>query len=366
LGNIFNNHNLKLETLKRILLTLIATLVVLASSFAQGPIKPYNNKGYKLKDFINFSLNGTPLGDSYQAYMLSKVNDFLEETGLVDKYGRQYGQQGIYWIFNSKRAWPEYRHYNSGYNNTQQSADGRSVDPFVDDKGDFDGSVMVLHLDGYQLDLGKLVCINGVDRPYTYVQPLQPIVKTKYIRIHDTVTVEKQQRNYDVEEEKQQQQNTDESVVTDFKVTRKINWKTVGWIGGPIVVGGLVYVLWPGSDEPSGKPVNVPTSGDDGGPVNVPTHHLMGDHLPSSPVASSGTSDYAKAATVLSAGKTVANSNSFQWAMRNLKDLQNIAASRRYCSALQSQFTITAKVSVAGIYSFAQKTFGQKKLSLRL
>lgn len=132
---------------------------VSGQSIKYPPVRPYNLEGYVVEDFQKFALEPTEYSRNFQKRLLSYVNRFLRQTGLDEKYGEQEGDEGIKWIFSPSRTWEENRKYN-GFSNTHKN--GNQVSPYWD-KRSFEGSIMVLHVDGYELDLAKTICMNLVD-----------------------------------------------------------------------------------------------------------------------------------------------------------------------------------------------------------
>ncbi|HLP86884.1 MAG TPA: hypothetical protein VK153_03375 [Candidatus Paceibacterota bacterium] len=154
--------------MKKVVLFLILSIVC---SISKGqlfpPVQQYNESGYTVKQFENFALGTTDLSCSYRAELLYQVNQFLQKTGLYTKYnnGQPLDDAWVSWIFCPCRTWAEHRVYSNGFWNTHQSSDGKKTIPYWD-KNKFEGMIMVLHLDGYELDLAKTICMNLVKVPY--------------------------------------------------------------------------------------------------------------------------------------------------------------------------------------------------------
>ena len=147
------------------------------------PVQPYNESGYNIYQFGNFASNNVTdtthhlnakLSASYGEKQLEVVNFFLEKTGLNKNFlnGKPFDESWIPWIYSPERTWPEHRVYKNGFWNSHQSRDGKSV-VWEWDKKTFDGMVLVLHLDGYELDLAKTICMNLVSVPYVIPKQLK-------------------------------------------------------------------------------------------------------------------------------------------------------------------------------------------------
>lgn len=156
-------------------------LLILNWSIVNGqlfpPIQPYNESGYTVLDFEMFARNletdkaiktkNAELSASYKRELLSIVNDFLQSTGLNKNFnnGAPLGEEWISWIFCPIRTSIEHRVYLGGFWNSHQSTDGKTVVFYWDSKR-FEGMIVTLHLDGYELDLGKTCCMNLVKVPF--------------------------------------------------------------------------------------------------------------------------------------------------------------------------------------------------------
>lgn len=160
--------------MKKLFLILILTI---SWSVSNGqlypPIQPLNESGYSLQEFESFSLKSSEFSSNYRRELLGIVNQFLKETGLSGKYnqGMPLDEKWISWIFYPERTWIEDRTYSNGFWNSHQN--GNKV-VFYWDKRYFRGPVTTLHLDGYELDLGKTVCMNLVKIPYKTIYQVPP------------------------------------------------------------------------------------------------------------------------------------------------------------------------------------------------
>lgn len=162
---------------KLVFILILTTSWLISSGQLHKPVQPLNESGYTLAQFEAFASNSTEYSASYREKLLSVVNHFLAETGLYKNYnnGNPLNESWISWIFYPNRTYTEWRVYPNGFRNTRQSFDGRSVEWFWD-KRRFEGLVTTLHLEGYELDLGKTVCTNLVDVPYKTVHLFPPQV----------------------------------------------------------------------------------------------------------------------------------------------------------------------------------------------
>lgn len=164
--------------MKKLILGLVLVVIATVLGFGQrlhNPVQPYNENGYTLIQFESFASKPNEYSASYRKKLLEVVNRFLRSTKLYKKYnnGDPLDERWISWIFYPGRTWSERRVYENGFRNTWQSFDGKSVEWYWD-YSIFDGLVMVLHLEGYKLDIGKTVCTNLVDVPYIFTGKIIP------------------------------------------------------------------------------------------------------------------------------------------------------------------------------------------------
>lgn len=167
---------------KMFVILILVNSWLVSSAQLQPPVQPYNESGYSNNDFERFALKNTKLSESYKDELLSMVRDFLDKSGLNTKYElyRLSDDELVHWIFMSSRTWAEHRdgktdkRYSNpdGFWNTRQNSTRDGIDWFLD-KNNFEGLVLVLHVDGYQLDIAKTICMNLLSVPYRFPEKNQ-------------------------------------------------------------------------------------------------------------------------------------------------------------------------------------------------
>lgn len=222
--------------MKTLFLILILTLGWLVSNAQlHKPVQPLNENGYTLVQFETFALSPTEYSASYRERLLSLVNHFLAETGLYKKYnnGNPLDESWISWIFYPGRTSTEWRVYPNGFRNTYQSYDGRSVEWFWD-KRRFEGLVTTLHLEGYELDLGKTVCTNLVDVPFKTVMVIPPQIDSNPATI---ISTSKQEDwSFLAPKKMYEDKITVSPIFLDSEKTKTKTWfgRHWGWIAGTL------------------------------------------------------------------------------------------------------------------------------------
>ena len=169
----------------RVLILMLMVLGTIGAEVnAQGlykTIQPMKENGFENFEFTNFALGQSQLSQSFSSELLNNVNRFLTETGLNVKVnqGMPLDRRHLAWIFDPSRTWSVERTYSNGYWNSHQSRDGSYVEWYWDKKY-FRGQAKVLHYEGYELDLGKGVCMNLLKIPYISVCVTPPIQQETY------------------------------------------------------------------------------------------------------------------------------------------------------------------------------------------
>jgi hypothetical protein len=262
---------------KKIIIFLILVLGIqgLIAQVKRPPIQPLNENGYSLNEFLSFSKKKGTLPESYRESLLSMVNNFIKEVGLSYE---ELTESHLDWLFHPSRMKSEFRIYNNGYWNTRQGVDGK-LEWFFDTKP-FRGAIMVLHLGGYKLDIGKEVCMNLVRVPFTksivegqkipqQVIQTTPTEETKRLTAYEDDFGRRDISSRSTSPEIIYLQQEDE---TQYK--KIVDWLLVGKIAGVTVsVAGITAaaIHFFGGKKKSG-PAGVPGHNDPGGPGGAPGH----------------------------------------------------------------------------------------------
>lgn len=212
--------------MKKMVVILILTSSWLVSSGQKHPpVQPYNESGYSNLQFEKFALNlQSELSMDYSDKLFSLAVPFLKETGLYEKY---VDQLSIKFLLDPSRTWAEYRIYENiyenGFWNSRQTLDGKGVEFYLDTTR-FEGMIMVLHLDGYELDLAKTICMNLVNVPYWEPVP---------VNTNTTIYTSPSSMNWVFKEPKKEVQSN--FYIPPVKKEKKIKV-------GPIVIGGTALL----------------------------------------------------------------------------------------------------------------------------
>lgn len=240
--------------------TLMILILIMVWSVSNGqlypPVQPYNESGYSHFQFEKFTLNRqSELSMNYSDTLFSVVVNFLKETSLYDKYVKDLS---IRWIFDPSRTWSEHRVYD-GFWNSHQSRDGKNVEWYWD-KSHFDGMIMVLHLENYELDLAKTICMNIVNVPYKKTGPTE-------ISIEEIISPPNNS-NWEFQEPKRiQEPNLYLPPVKEEKKI-KVGPFVIGGVAlAGLVVGGIVLANYLNNDSGAGtsQPNTNPNTGHPGG-----------------------------------------------------------------------------------------------------
>lgn len=255
--------------MKKLTLLLILVIGWSVSNCQFAPIQPYNESGYTQEQFIAFAQKQTTLSLSYKNQTINLVKSYLKSSGLSEPSndGNPFTEQEwLFWIFDPSHTYPEQRQYPKGFWNTR--IENGYVRWFKDNRG-FTGTVMVLHYEGFEFDLGKTICTNLVNIAPTYKifsrlpsLPASPVYQKKteepnfqFKSIPDENPIAPKPSPIPSAEEKN-------------KVKGKASWP---WIVGGIILGGVTTYLLTRkkSGGPGGAPITqVPTK--PGGPGGAP------------------------------------------------------------------------------------------------
>ncbi|MFA6514737.1 MAG: hypothetical protein WCT42_00525 [Candidatus Paceibacterota bacterium] len=264
---------------------LILTFIGLESTAQNGhlypTVMPVKENGYSGWEFENFALGGSSISQDYKEKIVDRVKQFCSDVGVypTDENGNplRTTDDWVRWTFSPGRTWVEDRTYDNGFWNSHQSSDGRKVVLYWD-KRPFRGPVLVLHVEGYELDLGKTACANFVKVSYVVKKKEQFQTEQR----QPSGTIEDNNRSKEsifspsLSLENQTFTIPPQKITTTKKV---VDWKKVA-IASAIITAvgigtGVVINNW---DNLFGKPTTIVTTTTPTGHGNDPSGH--GKSLP--------------------------------------------------------------------------------------
>lgn len=230
-------------------------------------IQPLKEGGYTVSEFKNFLLSPTPLAVDYCDKMLSRVNRFLNETGLSAKYnnGLPLDRRNIKFLFQMIET---RNRIHEGFINSHRDDSGKKVIPYLDNRR-FEGLVFTLCIEGYELDLAKAECENFIDVPYLFLTPLPEEKKAKEEKVANNALPEDDGGSILIKKK---------TVAVDIKAPILENPNhphTLLWVGAGILATSLIYYgIHELGEKHGGSPVTAPghTDPNTGGPVTAPGH----------------------------------------------------------------------------------------------